>query len=177
MSQSSGTLTIGDISGNDEITVIDLKAYAGNSRISLQDGEIYFNGNSNSTAGFKMIQNTGAFHSNGDVISYSSTLTASDERLKENIEPLEGSLNKILKLKGVKYDWKNKERGTNQIGLIAQEVEKVVPEVVNTIEDSLGDMEDMKVVNYSALVPVLVEAVKMQQKQIDRLSKLLEEKS
>ena len=103
--------------------------------------ELFFNGTSNSTAGFKMIGTTGAFHSNGDVIAYSSTLTASDERLKENIEPLEGSLNKILKLKGVKYDWKNKERGTNQIGLIAQEVEKVVPEVVNTIEDSLGDLK------------------------------------
>ena len=90
MRNTSSNLKIGDIDDDDQITTMDLKVYAGNGRVYLTDGEIFFNGTSNSTAGFKMIGNTGAFHSNGDVIAYSSTLTASDERLKENIEPLEG---------------------------------------------------------------------------------------
>lgn len=175
MRNDGAELIIGDVDDDDQIIIVDLKCYSGNGRIYIDDGQIFFNGTSNSTAGFKMLQNTGAFHSNGDVIAYSSTLTASDERLKENIKPLEGSLDKILNLKGVNYDWKSEDKPNNQIGLIAQEVEKVVPEVVNIVEDGLGELEDMKVVNYSALVPVLIEAVKMQQKQIEELKKQVQD--
>ena len=142
---------------------------AGTSRVYLADGEIFFNGTSNSSAGFKMIGTTGAFHANNDVIAYSSTLTASDERLKENIRPIESSLDKVLTLKGVKFDWKDKDRANDQLGFIAQDVEKVLPEVVNEIENGLGDYDGHKVVNYSAVVPVLVEAMKEQQKLINRL--------
>ena len=77
-----------------------------------------------------------------------------------------------MHLQGVRYDWKEEGKGKNQIGLIAQEVEEIVPEVVNTIEDSLGELSDIKVVNYSALVPVLIEAIKEQQQEIERLKEL-----
>ena len=171
MQYASSTLTVGSVDNDD--FYLNLKGFGGNSNIYMDDGSIYFNGTSNSTAGFKMIGTTGAFHSNGDVIAYSSTLTASDRRLKENVKVLENSLEKVMHLQGVKYDWKESDRGTNQIGLIAQEVEEIVPEVVNTIEDSLGELKDMKVVNYTALVPMLIEAVKEQQTIINRLEERL----
>ena len=172
LNKSSGTVKFGDLDDNDDITAIDISVLGGNQRIYLDDGNIFINGNSNSNAGFKF--DTSHFHSNGDVIAYSSTLTASDRRLKENIQVLDSSLEKVMHLQGVKYDWKEEGRGKNQIGLIAQEVEEIVPEVVNTIGDNLGKLEDMKVVNYSALVPVLIEAIKEQQEQIDKLTNIVE---
>jgi hypothetical protein len=93
-------------------------------------------------------------------------LTFSDERWKKNVEPLASALNKVMHLQGVSYDWKADEypdRGfakDRQIGLIAQEVEKVIPELVQT------DGNGYKAVSYEKLVPVLVEAMKEQQKQM-----------
>lgn len=91
----------------------------------------------------------------------------SDKRWKKNISPLNNSLFKILQLEGVTYDWRTSEypernfESSRQIGFIAQEVEKVLPELVD--EDANG----YKSVEYSKLVSVLTEAVKEQQKQID----------
>ncbi|MGC2063839.1 MAG: tail fiber domain-containing protein [Thermodesulfovibrionales bacterium] len=89
--------------------------------------------------------------------------TPSDLRYKKDIHPLESSLDKVLLLQGVAYEWdKGKVSGAgyksgNQIGLIAQEVEKVLPELVHT------DGKGYKTLSYDKLVPVLVEAVKEQQ--------------
>lgn len=87
-------------------------------------------------------------------------ITASDKRFKENVKPLKNSLEKINKLQGVSYEWNQKkfpkmafEKG-NQIGFIAQDVEKVFPEIVSKNE------EGYKGVSYDRLTPVLVEAVK-----------------
>lgn len=82
---------------------------------------------------------------------------ASDERLKENIQPLPYSLNKILQLRAVEYDYKDKTRFTDkhQIGVIAQEVEQVFPEVVITDKKT-----GFKSVAYDHLVAPLIEAVK-----------------
>lgn len=98
----------------------------------------------------------------------------SDIRLKKNIKPLENSLDKILNLQGVLFDW-NKEissyigrTGISDIGLIAQDVEKVIPELVR--ETKIQDVEfDVKNVRYDRLIPVLIEAIKEQQKQIEDL--------
>ena len=166
--QVSSVFTFGSV-GDDDINVA-IKGFGGNSQFYLGDGDIFVNGTSNSTAAYKF-GSDGHFHSNGDVIAYSSTLTASDERLKENISPLQSSLEKITNLQGVKYDWKDKDKGTEQLGLIAQEVEKVIPEVVDEITDGLGDLNDMKVVNYVALIPVLIEAVKELKEEIKELKK------
>lgn len=88
---------------------------------------------------------------------------SSDLRLKKNISPLKNSLNAILALRGVNYEWridefknKNLDKGV-QIGLIAQEVEKILPEAVDT------DNEGYKSVRYSHLIAVLIEAIKEQQ--------------
>lgn len=91
----------------------------------------------------------------------------SDKDLKENIAPLSDSLSKILKLRGVSFNWK--EGGKKSIGVIAQDVEKVYPEIVKTDEKT-----GLKSVEYGNLVAPLIEAIKEQQKQIDELKKEVE---
>ena len=92
--------------------------------------------------------------------------TTSDIKLKKNINSIEDSLSKILSLRGVGFEWKDKERGKGiQQGFIAQEVEKIIPELITGGET--------KYVNYQGIIPVLVEAIKEQQKQIDELKSKL----
>jgi hypothetical protein len=99
--------------------------------------------------------------SNVGVITATDFNSASDINLKENIRPLEDSLNKVLQLNGVSFDWKETQQPS--VGVIAQELEKVFPELVKTGEN--------KSVNYNGLIGVLIEAVKEQQKQIEELKK------
>jgi hypothetical protein len=100
-----------------------------------------------------------------------SSITASDVRFKENIQPLSSSLEKVMLLKGVSYDWKADEypkmgfTKNRQIGFIAQDVEKVFPELVQT------DNNGYKGIYYGQMVPVLLEAMKEQQKEISELKK------
>ena len=97
-------------------------------------------------------------------ITASGTVTAnSDEKLKENVITIENALEKVLSLRGVEYD--RIDSGDHQIGVIAQEVEKVVPAVV------YGD--EIKSVAYANIVALLIEAIKEQQKEIDELKKNL----
>ena len=83
--------------------------------------------------------------------------SSSDERLKENIQPLTNSLEKILQITGVEYDYKDKAKfgDKHQIGVIAQDVEKVFPEVVVTDKHTT-----LKSVAYDHLVAPLIESVK-----------------
>jgi hypothetical protein len=114
-----------------------------------------------------------------------STTYLSDARFKKKVAPLHQSLEKILKLKGVQYEMMVEEfpernfTSGNQIGLIAQDVEKIIPEVVST------GIDGYKSVDYAKLVPLLIEAIKTQeeknvllkkemQQQIDALKKMME---
>ena len=96
-------------------------------------------------------------------------LITSDSRFKKDVTKLEGSLDKLLKMRGVAYNWdkaSNPDMGfgdEKQLGFIAQEVEKVLPEMVYTLENGY------KAVNYTALIPVMVEAIKEQQSTIASL--------
>ncbi len=96
-------------------------------------------------------------------------LYSSDARLKDNVVQLSGALNKINSLEGVSFNWK--KDGQAEIGLIAQEVEKVVPELVVTGNDGL------KAVKYGNVVALLIEAVKEQQAEIDSLKAQVKELS
>ena len=98
------------------------------------------------------------------------TLTqSSDIRLKTGIAEIENPLEKITSLSGVTYYWKDASKDqSKQIGLIAQDVEKVFPEAVAT------DSNGMKSVAYGNLVAPLIEAVKAQQKKIEELEKQVE---
>jgi hypothetical protein len=117
-------------------------------------------------------ESAGIFRAAGDIIAYYSF---SDARLKTNVKPLENSLEKVKQLQGVYYEWIDGERkGKTEVGLIAQEVEKVVPEVVRE-QKRLGDDTEYKTVDYEKMVGVLIEAIKEQQEQIDELKNELKE--
>lgn len=88
----------------------------------------------------------------------------SDESLKKNIETIPDALSNILKLRGVEFNWK--KDGTRSLGVIAQDVEKVYPELVST-----NVQTGLKSVEYGNLVGPLIEAVKEQQKEIGELRK------
>jgi hypothetical protein len=106
----------------------------------------------------------------GDIIA-NSIAGSSDARFKTNISPITNSLQKVLALRGVHFNWNTTafpERmfsDKRTIGFIAQEVEKVVPEIVQTENTP----EQYKSVHYDKVVALLVEAIKEQQKQIDNL--------
>lgn len=110
----------------------------------------------------------GTIWANGTAIT-AGIATWSDQRFKTNITPLANSLDLIMKLKGVRFDWNRSaypERNFTigkQVGFIAQDVESVLPEVVTT------DAEGFKSVSYDKVTAVLVEAIKEQQKSIEQL--------
>ena len=97
--------------------------------------------------------------------------TTSDARLKKNVKNIDNALEKILSLRGVSYYWDKKVNpqmkldNKKHLGFLAQEVEKVLPQVVNTSNDKMKT----KAIAYSDIIPVLVEAIKTQQKQIEML--------
>ncbi|MDD4970756.1 MAG: tail fiber domain-containing protein [Paludibacter sp.] len=109
----------------------------------------------------------GNFHAAADIIS-DSTTTPSDRRLKKNIKPLKNALSKLLNLAGVTFNLKKDKKKATRIGLIAQDVEKIFPEVVKEVE-MIGNGKMYKTINYPALIPVLIEAIKEQQEQIEKL--------
>jgi hypothetical protein len=108
----------------------------------------------------------GTIWANGSAIVAGST-TWSDARYKKDVKPLTDALSDVLKIHGVKYNWRQSEfpelnftKGV-QIGIIAQDLEKVLPELVYTSPNGY------KSVSYEKLTPVLVEAIKEQQQQIE----------
>ena len=102
---------------------------------------------------------TGNLTASGDVTAYS------DIRLKENVETIDNALAKVKSLRGVTYT----KDGKNGLGVIAQEVEEVLPEVVTTNDDEM----ETKSVAYGNIVGLLIEAIKEQQKEIDELKSKL----
>ena len=110
----------------------------------------------------------GLIRSTGDIVAY----YASDERLKDNIQVIDGALEKVSKLRGVEFDWNDKQDvyEGHDIGVIAQDVEAVAPELVQTRDNGY------KAVKYEKLTALLIEAVKElkeENKQIrDELEKL-----
>jgi hypothetical protein len=105
--------------------------------------------------------------SNGYVRMQYGYGTSSDERIKTNIKTIENALDKTLLLRGVEYNDIRIEPEKKRIGLIAQEVELIMPEVVRTGDDGLKGIE------YQNLVGLLIEAIKEQQKQINELKNIL----
>lgn len=105
---------------------------------------------------------------NGDfrVTGYSGGANAwtneSDSTLKKNIITIDGALEKVLKLRGVEFEWKDNRQPGKQIGFVAQEVKRVIPELVSGSEGSLS-------IQTSQVTALLVEAVKDQQRDIKEL--------
>ena len=123
-----------------------------------------------------LFKNGGEFHADADVVAFSSTI--SDKRLKDEVKTIEFALDKINNLRGVEYVWNSGGReGEKDLGVIAQEVDKVIPEIVRDKEMPLMDDtgETYKTVDYEKLTALLIEGVKEQQKQIDKLKQEVEE--
>ena len=105
------------------------------------------------------------------------TTATSDVRLKENIATIKNGLSSVLKLRGVSFNWKSSPESGRKIGLIAQEVEPILPELVFT-----NEADGFKGINYAEISAVLIEAIKEQQtiittqnEKIDNLQKQLDE--
>lgn len=109
---------------------------------------------SNANASIATLSNTGIFTATNDVIAFS------DSKLKTNVKTIENALNTVQQLRGVTFTRLDDNR--NSLGVIAQEVQKVVPEVVTETNDTLG-------VAYGNMVGLLIEAIKEQQVQINEL--------
>lgn len=107
---------------------------------------------------------TGTIRATGDVIAYS------DSRVKDNVESIENALEKVVALRGVSYTRKDTDDKSRKLGVIAQEVLPIIPEVVS--KDQHGNYS----VSYGNMVGLLIEAIKEQQKQIDELKYLLKHK-
>jgi len=115
-----------------------------------------------------LVNHTGNLHVDADVVAYSTSV--SDERLKDNIETIPNALDKVMQLRGVEFDWnKGNRKGQKDLGLIAQEVEKVLPEIVREKKMAFIDNETYKTIDYDKVVGVLIEAIKEQQEEIDLL--------
>ena len=97
----------------------------------------------------------------GDVIAFGS----SDERLKDDIQPIENSLNKVDKIGGYTFVWNDKQSTYEgkDVGVIAQEIEEVLPEVVTTRGNGF------KAVKYEKIVPLLIESIKELKKEVDEI--------
>ena len=121
---------------------------------------------SGSSPSFHHVSASGDVVAAGDVVAYYT----SDIRLKDNIEVIKGSLDKIDGIRGVEFDWNEKapgwarERG-HDVGVIAQEVQKVIPEIV--VERKNGFLG----VDYKRLVPLLIESIKELKQEVEDLKK------
>ena len=117
----------------------------------------------NSTASTQImyLSNAGNVTFSGDVTAYS------DARVKENVHTIENALDKTLQLRGVTYNRTDSEDKSTKVGVIAQEILEVIPEVVKQND------EGMYSVSYGNLTAVLIEAIKEQQKQIDELKEII----
>ena len=109
----------------------------------------------------------GTIRSYSDIIAYSS----SDVRLKDNIKVIESPIQKISKINGVSFNWNDKqsvhEVGKKDYGVIAQEIEDILPELVTTRDNGY------KAVRYEKIVPLLIESIKEQQSKINELENII----
>ena len=122
--------------------------------------DVYVNGNNE----FRF-EADGDFHADGDVIAQSTTIS-SDAKLKEDIELVPDALGKLNKLNGVTFKWKRSNE--KSAGVIAQDVQKVLPEAVKEVT-AVSNGETHLSVNYHALTSILIEAVKELQAEVEKL--------
>ena len=150
-SPGQGTFSLGDI---DEV--------GGGAYLSTDSTNMNFYASGNNIA---RLTDAGTLTVTGDVVAYGSP---SDERLKENIKPIKSALDKVMKLQGVTFDWKKTDSVLElkeDIGFIAQDVQKVVPELVRENTNGLLSMR------HQGITPILLEAIKELKAEIEELKK------
>jgi hypothetical protein len=155
-SQLTATLPTGVVSGSSQITLSSTTGYG-----SVINQAVL----TSSSPTFAGLTINGAITATGDITAFS----ASDIRFKENITAIENPIEKIKMISGNTYDWKAENKDIhgfegNDVGVIAQEIEEVLPQLVVTRDNGY------KAVKYDKLVALLIEGIKEQQKQIEDLS-------
>jgi hypothetical protein len=190
---NTNTLSSGLVKSNTTFRVGNANLSSGGDYAHLATYE-YYNGSSwvyqSATAG-GLYQITGQSHnwykhngsgthttlltldSSGNLVATANVTAQSDIKLKKDIQPIQNALDKVLKLRGVTFIRKDIPNDGVQIGVIAQEVEKVIPEVVklSQTETPEGNTYEVKTVAYANLVGLLIEAIKDQHQIIDDLKK------
>jgi len=164
--KKKGGTTIGQLglpdAGNTDLLLINQNSQ---SAIRLSgNGSVIL---ANSTKDAFVVQTDGntVLYRNGQP-RWATNTAISDINLKTEIAPIQSPLQKLGALNGISFRWKDDCFGKNrEIGLVAQEVEQVFPELMNTLD------QGAKLVQYEKFVPVLIEAIKEQQKMIEKLSK------
>lgn len=172
---SAGTITAtsfnGNLSGNATTATTATTATSANTvntTSTSTPGTYYltFVDSSSSTTGETMrVHSEITYNPDTGTLTTADINSTSDINLKKNINPIENALNKVQELNGVSFEWKNND--TKSIGVIAQEVEKIFPELIKEINDK-------KTVNYNGLVGVLVQAVKELSVEVEELKKKMQ---
>ena len=169
---TSGSLAVGAGTGIDvaadaiSVDVSDFMSNGSNNRVVTATGTDAMNAEANMTFDGSTLDVTGAIRATGDVTAFYS----SDKNLKQNIVNIDNSLDKVSKLNGVYYNWTKEAQEKHshfgeekEVGVIAQDVEAVLPEIVATREDGT------KAVRYERLCAVLIESIKELKKEIEEL--------
>jgi putative lipoic acid-binding regulatory protein len=116
---------------------------------------------SNLRVGIAIANPSETLHVSGNILSTGDINSNSDIKLKTNIKTIPDALEKVLSMRGVEFDRIDLE-GKHQIGVIAQEIEEVLPDLVT-------ENDGIKSVSYGNITAVLIEAIKVQQEQINSL--------
>jgi hypothetical protein len=155
-----------DVNGGAEIDNIRIGA-ANDNTIDTSTGQLTLDSNGGQLNINDNTIITGILSVTDDITAFFS----SDERLKDNITPIEDPLTKVLSISGNSFDWNNQSSHSGRdIGVIAQEIERVLPEIVTTRENGF------KAVQYEKITPLLIEAIKELSYKIDNLQQKLNDK-
>jgi len=154
------------LKSSENLNLASNKTYKINGTDVLSSGTLGTNVTSSSLTSVGTLINlsVGNINSTG-IVTATDFNSASDINLKENIQKINNPIDKIVKINGVRFDWKSDNKPS--MGVIAQNIEEVLPELVS------GD--DSKTVNYNGIIGLLIECVKTQQEQIDELNKRLDD--
>jgi len=163
---TGATANVGDVTLSGTQTISGNKTFSGNTSASGPISQSNTTQSTNKSSGaFKTLGGVGiakTLNVGEDVVAYAS----SDKRYKDNLQAITNPIDKVKSLTGYTFTWNDKHEqfnGNDDIGVVAQEVEKVFPEIVDTRDNGY------KAVKYEKMVAVLIEAIKDQQKQIDEL--------
>ena len=106
----------------------------------------------------------------GNLYVDGSIINPSDIKLKDNINIIDcDKTNKLLSLKPCEYTYKNDNKKQLHFGFIAQEFEKVIPELIFSKPDTSNKNSNLKAINYLEIIPLLVNKIQLMQKEIDEL--------
>ena len=141
----------------DETDAVAPAANTSTWRLRSANSVFQFTNSANTTANVLTLSQAGDLVADGNITAFS------DARLKENVVTIDSALNKVSQMRGIYYNRIGDETKTRNVGVIAQEIEKVLPEVVHTRED------DIKSVAYGNIVGILIEAIKELSEEVKTL--------